>query len=88
MLRPYPDAALNHPWFRERIVRKSLKNLTINKNISHLSSRYSNFTRQRTILLKGGYGTGSSDGEEGNMNSDMKRKLIVRKSLFCKVSVE
>ncbi|CAK66762.1 unnamed protein product (macronuclear) [Paramecium tetraurelia] len=83
-LRPHPDEALNHPWFAESIViRKSLRHLTINKNISHLSSRNSNKLRQRTILLQRGYYGGSSDGDEGCTTvQEMKVKGAARKSLF------
>ncbi|CAD8117575.1 unnamed protein product [Paramecium sonneborni] len=81
-LRPHPDEALNHPWFAEIIVRKSLRHLTINKNISHLSSRNSNKLKQRTILLNRGLQAGSSDGDEGYNIQDMKIKGIARKSLF------
>ncbi|CAD8118147.1 unnamed protein product [Paramecium sonneborni] len=81
-LRPHPDEALNHPWFEEIIVRKSLRHLTINKNISHLSSRNSNKLKQRTILLNRGLYAGSSDGDEGYTIQDMKIKGMARKSLF------
>ncbi|CAD8108081.1 unnamed protein product [Paramecium sonneborni] len=83
--RPHPDYALNHPWFKGNVVRKTLRHLTINKNISHLSSRNSNKQRQRTFLLKKDCYTGSSDGEDGNGYYDVKIKSTIRKSLFCSI---
>ncbi|CAD8207433.1 unnamed protein product [Paramecium pentaurelia] len=81
--RPHPDEALNHPWFAESIImRKTLRHLTINQNISHLSSRNSNKLRQRTILLQKEHYGGSSDGDDGYTIQDIKLKGPARKSLF------
>ncbi|CAK94607.1 unnamed protein product (macronuclear) [Paramecium tetraurelia] len=80
--RPYPDHALGHSWFRGNVVRKTLRHLTINKNINHLASRNSNRQRQRTFLLKKDCYTGSSDGED---YYDVKIKSTIRKSLFCAI---
>ncbi|CAD8093062.1 unnamed protein product [Paramecium primaurelia] len=80
--RPHPDNALGHPWFRGNVIRKTLRHLTINKNISHLASRNSNRQRQRTFLLKKDCYTGSSDGED---YYDVKIKSTIRKSQFCSI---
>ncbi|CAD8175537.1 unnamed protein product [Paramecium pentaurelia] len=83
--RPHPDNALVHSWFRGNVVRKTLKHLTINKNICHLSSKNSNKQRQRTFLLKKDWYTGSSDGEDEIYYYDIKIKSTIRKSLFYSI---